>query len=430
MTKKTVAFYTLGCKLNFSETSSIIREFSEKGYEKVEFNEKADIYVINTCSVTSMADKKSRYAIRSAIKHSDESIVAVVGCYSQLQPQEIAKIEGVDIVLGTKDKFKIFDYIENIHKGQQIVLPCEVENIESFDDAFSTDERTRSFLKIQDGCDYKCAYCTIPLARGKSRNTSILKIYEQALKIEENGFKELVITGVNIGDFGKSTNESFYELLLKLDSLTKIQRIRISSVEPNLLTTEILELVQKSKKYLPHFHIPLQGGTNEILKLMQRRYTTEFFAYKIHEIKTLIPNAFIGIDVIVGFPGETDELFEKAYNFISDLDVSYLHIFPYSERANTKSVALRDKINPKTINLRVQTLQQLCDKKHTDFYKKNIGNEFNVLFESTNLKGKMHGFTDNYIKIETDFQKNLINEISKVKLLKLNDNGNAEIQIL
>jgi threonylcarbamoyladenosine tRNA methylthiotransferase MtaB len=430
MTIKKVAFFTLGCKLNFSESSTLFREFTNRGYEKVEFNQKADIYVINTCSVTSMADKKSRNAIRNAIKHTEGAIIAVIGCYSQLQPQEIAKIEGVDIILGTKDKFKIFDYLSKIEKGKTLIQPCEINSVENFESAYSSDDRTRSFLKVQDGCDYKCAYCTIPLARGKSRNSSIQKIYEQALEIENAGFKEIVLTGVNIGDFGKSTNESFIQLLQKLENLEKIQRIRISSIEPNLLTDEIINLVNNSNKFLPHFHIPLQSGTNEILAKMHRRYKREIFAERIHKIKTLLPDAFIGVDIIIGFPGENDELFEQTYTFLQSLDITFLHIFPYSDRQNTESYEIKNKINPKTINLRVQSLQQLSDKKHKDFYLENIGKEYNVLFESTNSNGKIHGFTENYIKVETDFDYNLINQILKVKLIELNDNETMKIEIL
>jgi len=430
MSDKKVAFYTLGCKLNFSESSSLVNEFVKRGYKKVEFSEVADVYVVNTCSVTSMADKKSRYSIRTAIKNSDNSIVAVIGCYSQLKPQEIAKIEGVDIILGTKDKFKIFDYLSNIEKGKTIIQSCEIDDVDNFESAYSIDERTRSFLKIQDGCDYKCAYCTIPLARGKSRNSTIESIYKQALEIEERGFKEIVITGINIGDFGKSTNENFYQLLLKLENLQKIKRIRISSVEPNLMTTEIIQLVKNSEKYLPHFHIPLQSGTNEILAKMQRRYTSEFFANKISEIKLILPQAFIGIDVIVGFPGETDELFEKTYNFINNLDISFLHIFPYSERANTKSAVLNNKIGSKTINLRVQTLKQISDNKHNQFYMQNIGKHSKVLFESTVHQGKICGYTENYIQVETDFDQELINQIKPVKLLEINKNGSMKIEIM
>jgi len=430
MSNKKVAFFTLGCKLNFSETSTLVRKFVELGYKKVEFNQKADVYVINTCSVTSMADKKSRYAIRSAIKHNSNALVAVIGCYSQLQPQEIAKIEGVDIVLGTKDKFKIFDYINKFEKGKTIVQPCEIYSIETFDSAYSVDGRTRSFLKVQDGCDYKCAYCTIPMARGKSRNPSIEKIISQAKEIEQNGIKEIILTGVNIGDFGKSTDETFYDLLLELNKLEKIERIRISSIEPNLLTDEIIQLVADAEKFMPHFHIPLQSGTNEILAKMKRRYRREIFADRIHKIKKLMPDAFIGVDIILGFPGETDELFEDAYNFVKDLDITYLHIFPYSDRKNTDSSKMENKINPRTINLRVQAMQQLCDSKHIEFYKNHLDNEYNVLFESANINGKIHGFTDNYIKVETDFDENLINQIKKVKLLEVNENETVKIEIL
>ncbi len=409
------AVSTLGCKLNFSESATIVRQFVENGYQEVDFKEEADIYIINTCSVTSMADKKSRYAIATAQKTNPDSIIAVIGCYAQLKPQEIAKIQGVDIVLGAKDKFLIFDYIKNIKKGEKLVMPCEIENIEIFNSAFSTDQRTRSFLKIQDGCDYFCAYCTIPMARGKSRNIEIKNILQQVKLIENKGIKEIVLTGINIGDFGKTTNETLFQLLAELENCTNIPRIRISSIEPNLLTDPIIQLVANSHKFLPHFHIPLQSGENTILAKMKRRYNTETFEDRIQKINTLITNAFIGVDVIVGFPGETDEIFEMNYNFIQRQEISFLHIFPYSDRENTASCKMTNKINSKVINLRTQILQELSNTKHNNFYNNNLSQKKKVLFETINQQ-KIYGFTENYIKVQAEADDKLLNQVAMVQL--------------
>lgn len=422
---KKVAFYTLGCKLNFSETSTIARMFEDRGYSKVDFKTEADVYLINTCSVTELADKKCRQAIKKAIKISPNAIIAVVGCYSQLKPEEIAKIEGVDLVVGTKDKYKIVDYVETHQRNNKTeIRSCEIEKVENFNSSFSLGDRTRSFLKVQDGCDYHCAYCTIPLARGKSRNTDIETIVKQANIIAKEGFKEVVITGVNIGDFGKSTGETFFELLQELEKVEGIERYRISSIEPNLLTTEIIEFVAQSKKIMPHFHIPLQAGSNKILALMRRRYKRELFGEKIQKIKTLMPNAFIGIDVIVGFPQETDEDFESAYKFLDDLKPAFLHVFSYSERANTPTCNMPNKVDSKTIKQRSIILHNLCNGLHRDFYKKFENISTKVLFEAQQHGEKMFGYTANYLKVEVDYDEKFINQIVETELGEINKQGN------
>jgi threonylcarbamoyladenosine tRNA methylthiotransferase MtaB len=414
---KKVAFQTLGCKLNFSESSTIARDFTQKGFSRVKFNEKADVYVINTCTVTEQADKKCRQAVKKITKQNPDAVVAVVGCYAQLKPNEISNIPGVDIVLGANEKFKLFRFIEEFEKGKTpITHSCEIDEVEQFDAAYSSGDRTRSFLKIQDGCNYPCTYCTIPKARGKSRNNNIAQTVEQANEIAAKGYKEIVLTGVNIGDFGQSTNENFFELIKQLDEVEGVERYRISSIEPNLLSDEIIEFVADSKSFLPHFHIPLQSGANEILKLMKRRYNRERFASRIEKIKELIPDAFIGVDVIVGFPGETDELFNETYRFLESLDISFLHVFSYSERPGTASVAISGKNSSKVIADRSKALHRLSDKKHKAFYEKNIGTSHKVLIEAKNNSGKMYGFTENYLKVELDYRQDLINKIKQVTL--------------
>ncbi|MCK4664489.1 MAG: tRNA (N(6)-L-threonylcarbamoyladenosine(37)-C(2))-methylthiotransferase MtaB [Bacteroidales bacterium] len=426
--KNKVAFFTLGCKLNFAETSTIARSFEEKGFQRVSFDKKADIYVINSCSVTESANKKSRQAIKKAIKKSPDSLIAVIGCYAQLKPDELAKIQGVDIILCEKEKFNLIKYIENIEKQEVTqIQTCEVENIEHFEPAFSFGDRTRSFLKVQDGCDYKCSYCTIPLARGKSRNDNIQKTIEQAEKISEQGIKEIILTGVNIGDFGKSTNESFYDLITELNKVENIERYRISSIEPNLLTDEIIEFVSESRKFAPHFHIPLQSGSDKILGLMQRQYKRELFEHRIKKIKSLMPYAAIGVDVIVGFPGETEFDFIDTYQFLEKLDISYLHVFSYSERENTKAVEIKGKVKQADITYRSKKMHFLSNKKKNQFYTKNLNTKRAVLFEAYNSNGKMYGFTDNYIKIETNFNKKITNKILLVKLKEISYSGNVQI---
>jgi threonylcarbamoyladenosine tRNA methylthiotransferase MtaB len=427
---KKVSFYTLGCKLNFAETSTIIRKFTDNGYTKVEFEEPSDIVVVNTCSVTQMADKKCRQVITRAARTSPEAIIAIIGCYSQLKPEEIAQIEGVDLVLGTKDKFNILDFIDELKTKKDknpIVSSCEIDDVDSFNSSFSLLDRTRSFLKIQDGCDYHCTYCTIPLARGSSRNNSIERSVAEAQKIAASGIKEIVLTGVNIGDFGKSTGENFYQLIQQLDQVEGIERYRISSIEPNLITNEIIQFVAESRRFMPHFHIPLQSGCNEILRLMGRRYIREIFRDRVNTIKSIMPDASVGADVIVGFPGETDELFHETSTFLEGLDVSYLHVFSYSERRNTKAVLMPGKVSPKDKDQRSKTLIQLSDRKKETHYSLNSGKIGNVLFEAAQTKGKMHGFTTNYIKVETNYNKDLINKSVNVELTNIAPSGNMNV---
>jgi threonylcarbamoyladenosine tRNA methylthiotransferase MtaB len=428
---KKVAFHTLGCKLNFSESSTIARDFTDKGYQRVKFSESADVYVINTCTVTDQADKKCRQAVKKIIKQSPEAVIAVIGCFAQLKPEEIKNIPGVDIVLGANEKFKLFQYIENQkHNQNPIIHGCEIDSVIKFDPAYSSGDRTRSFLKVQDGCDYPCTYCTIPKARGISRNESIENTIKLAEEIASKGFKEIILTGVNIGDFGRSTNEGFIDLIKALDKVEGIERYRISSIEPNLLTDEVIEFVAKSTKFLPHFHIPLQSGSNDILALMKRRYRRELFANRISKIKETMPQAFIGVDVIVGFPGESEEKFQETYQFLEHLDISFLHVFSYSVRPGTPAADMKEKIDQKTTNQRSKTLHHLSELKHHAFYLQNINNEVTVLFESKNENGKMYGFTENYLKVMVPFSKDLINQVVPVKLKHLNDQNCFEIEPL
>ncbi len=425
--RKKVSFHTLGCKLNFSETSSIASEFLKKGFDRVNFGEAADVVFINTCTVTGTADKKCRQAVKKAKKDSPDAFIAVTGCYAQAEAEEIAKIPGVDVVLGMNEKFNIFKYFEEFEKPEKTQIhSCAVDEISKFDAAYSSGDRTRSFLKVQDGCNYKCTYCTIPSVRGKSRNNSIEKTVEQARKIADEGFKEVILTGVNIGDFGKSTNETFFDLLKALDRVEGIERYRISSIEPNLITDEIIEFVSSdSKKFLPHFHIPLQSGSDTILKNMKRRYNTDLFRRKIERINKLIPDAFIGVDVIVGFPGETDAYFAESFNFLAGLDISFLHVFSYSVRPGTPAEKMPGKLSAKEIKHRSKELHLLSDKKHAEFYARFVGTRQKVLFEAANVKGLMFGFTENYIKVEVPFDKNLINQICDFSITGISRNGNA-----
>lgn len=428
---KKVAFHTLGCKLNFSETSTISRNFKEKGFDIVSFNSEADIYVINSCSVTEHADKKCRQAIHKIQNRNPNAFIAVVGCYAQLKPEEIASNWGVDLVLGTKEKFNILDHINNLQKNEVAeIYSCEIDQVNHFDSSHSETDRTRSFLKVQDGCDYSCAYCTIPLARGKSRNKNIKDLILEVEKIAHTGIKEIVLTGVNIGDFGKSTHESFFDLIKSLEKVEGIERIRISSIEPNLITDEIIEFVSKSKKIQHHFHIPIQSGCNKILAKMQRRYNRELFQSKVEKIKFLMPDAFIGVDVIVGFPGETDDDFMDTFQFLSDLDASFYHVFSYSERPNTKSAQFDHKIQKNIINLRSKKLHELAHEKQHQFYIQNLGKEAEVLFESDKKEGLIFGYTGNYIKIETPYDKSLIGNIKEVRLETISQSGNVIVKIL
>ncbi|NOY96151.1 MAG: tRNA (N(6)-L-threonylcarbamoyladenosine(37)-C(2))-methylthiotransferase MtaB [Chlorobi bacterium] len=427
-TGRKAAFYTLGCKLNFSETSTIARSFTDKGFEKVDFKDKADVYVINTCSVTNQGDKSSRNIIRQAAKRNPNAMVIVVGCYAQLKPGEIGHIEGVDMVLGTKEKFNIPKYLGTLSKkNHPEIVTTRQSNLTNYHKAFSWGDRTRSFLKVQDGCDYYCSFCTIPLARGRSRNDNIANTVAEAKKILQKGFKEIILTGVNIGDFGKSTDETFYDLLVALEQVEGLERLRISSVEPNLLKDRIIELVANSKVLMPHFHIPLQSGSDEVLSLMKRKYSTGLFASRIKKIRETIPDAFIGVDVIAGTNGETDKLFQESYDFINQLEISQLHAFPYSERSKTQALKIPWKVPVEERKERTQKYINLSEKKLRAFYEKNLGSKRTALFEEQHNKGRMVGFTENYIRVETDYNEQLANNLVKVKLLSVNTNGHVDI---
>ncbi len=428
---KKVAFYTLGCKLNFSETSTIGRSFKEMGFETVKTTEKADIYVINTCSVTDQADKKCRQTIKKIIKTSPNAFVVVIGCYAQLKPKEISEIPGVDLVLGTNEKFNIHKYIDHLEKKASGEMhPCEVESVKDFQASYSMGDRTRCFLKVQDGCDYFCTYCTIPFARGGSRNMSIANTVKEAEKVAQQGAKEIILTGVNIGDFGQSTDENFFNLIKELEKVNGIERYRISSIEPNLLSNEIIEFVAQSKKFVNHFHIPLQAGSNHVLKLMKRRYNRELFAQRIAKIKELTPDAFIGVDVIAGSRGEREEDFSDAYNFINELPISQLHVFPYSERQGTKALEIKETVSHQDKKKRAKMFQILSEKKLRAFYQSFLGTHAKVLFEDHNNNGIMYGFTENYIKVEIEYNPNLSNQIAEVDLLEINDTGNVKVKLI
>ena len=434
-TNKTVAFHTLGCKLNFAETSTIARLFKEKGFIKKSFLEPADVYVINTCSVTENADNECKSIVKSALLKNPEAFVAVVGCYAQLKPEEISKIEGVDVVLGATEKFKLLNYIHLSGKHLHAQIHnCEISDANFFVDAYSVGDRTRSFLKVQDGCDYSCTFCTIPLARGKSRSDLIENVIRNANKIVSEGVKEIVLTGVNIGDFGKGQlitedlkkkkEVTFLDLIIALDEVKGIERFRISSIEPNLLKDQIIDFVAKSKKFVPHFHIPLQSGSNVLLKLMKRRYHKELYADRINKIKTLMPDCCIGVDVIVGFPGETDELFLETYNYLNNLDLSYLHVFTYSERDNTEAIDLPNQVSIVERKRRNKMLRILSAKKLRLFYEQQKGKILSVIFENENKKGFMYGFTQNYVKVKYPFDETLCNSILNVTILDFDEEGN------
>ncbi len=434
-TNKTVAFHTLGCKLNFAETSTIARLFKEKGFIKKNFLEPADVYVINTCSVTENADNECKSIVKSALLKNPEAFVAVVGCYAQLKPEEISEIEGVDVVLGATEKFKLLNYIHLSGKHLHAQIHnCEISDANFFVDAYSVGDRTRSFLKVQDGCDYSCTFCTIPLARGKSRSDLIENVIRNANKIASEGVKEIVLTGVNIGDFGKGQlitedlkkkkEVTFLDLIMALDEVKGIERFRISSIEPNLLKDQIIDFVAKSKKFVPHFHIPLQSGSNVLLKLMKRRYHKELYADRINKIKTLMPDCCIGVDVIVGFPGETDELFLETYNYLNNLDLSYLHVFTYSERDNTEAIDLPNQVSIVERKRRNKMLRILSAKKLRLFYEQQKGKILSVIFENENKKGFMYGFTQNYVKVKYPFDETLCNSILNVTILDFDEEGN------
>jgi threonylcarbamoyladenosine tRNA methylthiotransferase MtaB len=433
--KKKVAFYTLGCKLNFSETSTIARDFQNEGFERVDFEEIADIYVINTCSVTDNADKQFKQIVKKAMKLNNKAFVAAVGCYAQLKPEELAAVDGVDLVLGATEKFKITDYINDLSKNDMgEVHSCEIEEADFYVGSYSIGDRTRAFLKVQDGCDYKCTYCTIPLARGISRSDALENVLKNASEISQQGIKEIVLTGVNIGDYGKGEfgnkkhEHTFLDLVKALDEVEGIERLRISSIEPNLLKNETIDFVSKSRTFVPHFHIPLQSGSNEILKKMKRRYQREVYTERVAKIREVMPHACIGVDVIVGFPGETDDHFLDTYHFLNDLDISYLHVFTYSERDNTEAVAMDGVVPANVRSKRSKMLRGLSVKKRRAFYESQIGSKRTVLFESENKEGYIHGFTENYVKVKTPWNPELVNSLHNIELTKIDEDGSVRLQ--
>ena len=428
---KKAVYYTLGCKLNFSETSTIGKILKEAGIRTVRKGEKADICVVNTCSVTEVADKKCRQAIHRLVKNHPGAFVVVTGCYAQLKPDQVAAIEGVDLVLGAEEKGRLVEYLGNLQKQDKgKALTSTFKEIRSFSPSCSRGDRTRYFLKVQDGCDYFCSYCTIPFARGRSRNGRIEDLVSQAEQAAAEGGKEIVITGVNIGDFGKSTNESFFDLIKELDKVKDIQRYRISSIEPNLLTDEIIEYVAQSRAFMPHFHIPLQSGCDEVLKLMRRRYDTALFAHKIQKIKEVMPHAFIGVDVIVGTRGETEEYFDQTYNFLKGLDVTQLHVFSYSERPGTQALKIDHVVSPEEKHRRSQLLLALSEEKTHRFYSSYIGQEGLVLMEKSKVGTPMHGFTNNYVRVELPHDNSLDNQLLRVRMERFNDDGTALIGVV
>lgn len=433
--RKKVAFYTLGCKLNFSETSTIARSFQDEGFDRVDFEDIADIYVINTCSVTENADKQFKQIVKKALKNNDKAFVAAVGCYAQLKPEELVAVDGVDLVLGATEKFKITDYINDLSKNDMgEVHSCEIEDADFYVGSYSIGDRTRAFLKVQDGCDYKCTYCTIPLARGISRSDTMDNVLKNAKEISEQGIKEIVLTGVNIGDYGKGEfgnkkhEHTFYELVQALDEVAGIERLRISSIEPNLLKNETIDFVSKSRTFVPHFHIPLQSGSNTILKKMKRRYLRELYQDRVAKIREVMPHACIGVDVIVGFPGETDELFLETYNFLNEMDISYLHVFTYSERDNTEAVMMEGVVPMNVRSKRSKMLRGLSVKKRRAFYESQLGTNRTVLFEGENKEGYIHGFTENYVKVKTPWNPELVNTLHDIHLTKIDEDGMVRME--
>jgi threonylcarbamoyladenosine tRNA methylthiotransferase MtaB len=433
---RTAAFHTLGCKLNFAETSTIARQLTDAGYEKVGFDEKADIYVINTCSVTENADRECKLHVKRAMKANPEGLVVIVGCYAQLKPEEISQIEGVDLVLGAKEKFNILSYLDDLEKSENegIVHSCEIEETDFFIGSYSIGDRTRAFLKVQDGCDYKCTYCTIPLARGISRSDTIENVLKNAREISQRDIKEIVLTGVNIGDYGKGEfgnkkhEHTFLDLISELDKVDGIERIRISSIEPNLLKDESIELVSKSRSFVPHFHIPLQSGSDELLKKMKRRYLTKLYKDRVAKIREVMPHAAIGVDVIVGFPGETEDLFMETYNFLNELPITYLHVFTYSERENTEAAAMDGIVPISERKKRNKMLRILSEKKKMAFYQTQLGKTLPVLWEHENKDGKMFGFTENYVRVQKDFDASSVNHIEFLKLDRIEADGTVSVQ--
>ena len=435
--KKKVAFYTLGCKLNYSETSTIARSFQDEGFERVDFEEVADMYVINTCSVTENADKQFKQIVRKAMKLNDKAFVAAVGCYAQLKPEELAAVDGVDLVLGATEKFKITDYINDLSKNDlSEIHSCEIEEADFYVGSYSIGDRTRAFLKVQDGCDYKCTYCTIPLARGISRSDDLENVLKNAAEISSQGIKEIVLTGVNIGDYGKGEfgnkkhEHTFLDLVKALDEVNGIERLRISSIEPNLLKNETIEFVSKSRTFVPHFHIPLQSGSNVILGKMKRRYQREIYTERVNKIREVMPHACIGVDVIVGFPGETDEHFLETYHFLNEMDISYLHVFTYSERDNTEAATMEGVVPMNVRNKRSKMLRGLSVKKRRSFYENQLGSSRTVLFESENKEGYIHGFTENYVKVKTPWNPALVNTLHHIELTKIDEDGSVRLNFM
>lgn len=430
MENKKVAFYTLGCKLNFSETSTIARSFKDEGFERVDFSEKADIYVINTCSVTENADKRFKTIVKQAQKVNEDAFVIAVGCYAQLKPEELADVNGVDLVLGATEKFKITHYLNDLSKNEMgEVHSCEIDEADFYVSAYSIGDRTRAFLKVQDGCDYKCTYCTIPLARGISRSDKLENVLTNAAEISAKGIKEIVLTGVNIGDYGKGEfgnkkhEHTFLDLVKALDEVEGIERLRISSIEPNLLKNETINFVAQSNTFVPHFHIPLQSGSNDLLKLMKRRYMRELYTDRVTTIKEVMPNACIGVDVIVGFPGETEERFLETYNYLNEMDISYLHVFTYSERDNTPATEMDGVVPTKVRKKRSKMLRGLSAKKRRAFYESQMGNVCSVLFEGENKEGYIHGFTENYVKVKAPWDPALVNTVHQIELNEIAEDG-------
>ena len=433
--RKKVAFYTLGCKLNFSETATIARTFENEGFDRVDFSEFADIYVINTCSVTENADKRFKTIVKQAQRSNSEAFMVAVGCYAQLQPEELAAVDGVDLVLGATEKFKITNYLNELTKNDMgVIHSCEIEDADFYVSSYSIGDRTRAFLKVQDGCDYKCTYCTIPLARGISRSDTLQNVLDNAKKISDQGIKEIVLTGVNIGDYGKGefgnkTHEhTFFDLVKALDMVEGIHRLRISSIEPNLLKDETIDFVAQSNSFVPHFHIPLQSGSNVMLKAMRRRYMKELYKDRVEHIKNVLPNACIGVDVIVGFPGETDELFLETYHFLKALDISYLHVFTYSERPNTHAATLPNEVPKSVRSKRSKMLRGLSVKKRRAFYESQIDTQHTVLFEGENKQGYIQGFTENYVKVKTPWNPALVNTLHEITLTKIDLDGLVKIK--
>ena len=425
MNSKTTSFYTLGCKLNFSETSTISRDLEEEGYAKIDFELGADIYVINTCSVTDQADKKCRNIVRKALKYNPNAFIVVIGCYAQLKPEEISRIQGVDLVLGAQEKFNISNYLKDtVKKKKPVLLNQPIKNVKTFYPGYSVGDRTRSFFKVQDGCNYFCSFCTIPLARGKSRSGTISQTIDKAKEIGNSEVKEVVLTGINLGDFGHGTKENFYQLINELEELNGISRFRISSIEPDLLSEEIIEFVNSSEKFVPHFHIPLQSGSNFLLKKMRRKYNTDLYSSRIKLIKKLMPHACIGVDVIVGFPGETEEEFNKTIDYIKSLPVSYLHVFTYSERANTNAPKMNEIVPMEIRRKRSKQLRILSLKLKLQFYNENIGYMGKVLFESKE-DNFLIGFTENYLKVKIPFKPKMINTIQEVRIEKISSDIEA-----